>query len=85
MKKRVNVRCVICGDLMPGSAPHRKYCDDCKKYIKTQWEVERKAIKRREKVQQREETGILAVVRKADALGLSYGQYVARYEPREER
>lgn len=83
MKKFVNIRCTICGEMMLNVSPHTKYCTSCKERMN--WNDERKAQKQRKEVNEREQTGILAVVRKADALGLSYGQYVERYEPREER
>ena len=80
MKKCVNIRCTICGELMENVSPHTKYCTSCKERMN--WNDERKAQKRRKEVNEREQTGILAVVRKADALRLSYGQYVAKFDAR---
>lgn len=80
MKKFVNSRCTICGELMENVSPNKKYCTCCKEIVKWRANDERKAQKRKMEVSEREETGILAVVRKADALGLSYGEYVSRYE-----
>ena len=80
MTKCANRRCSVCGEIIPNAGPNRKYCAACKKDMELEWDISRSASKRRKAVLKKEETGILAVVRKADELGLSYGEYVARYE-----
>lgn len=81
MTKCANMRCSICGALMENAGPNRKYCAACKKDMEREWDISRSAGKRRKAVLKKQETGILAVARKADELGLSYGQYVAKFEP----
>lgn len=81
MTKCANMRCSICGALMENAGPNRKYCTACKKDMELEWDISRIAGKRRKAVLKKEEAGILAVARKADELGLSYGQYVAKFEP----
>ena len=81
MAKLANVRCTICGEMIPDAGPNRKYCTACKEDMELEWDISRSAGKRRKAVLKKEEAGILSVARKADELGLSYGQYVAKFEP----
>lgn len=81
MAKLANVRCTICGEMIPDAGPNRKYCTACKKDMELEWNIARSGSRRRKAVLKKQETGILAVARKADELGLSYGQYVAKFEP----
>ncbi len=82
MSELVNKRCTLCGDLMENVAPRRRYCDSCKGSLHEARITGRRKKNIEKKVKKKEQTGILAVVRKANALGMSYGQYVAKFDAR---
>lgn len=84
MTELVYKRCELCGSVMKTDAPRALYCDACKEALRdarrTYRISEKEREKRRAEVENRDQSGILAVLRKAEEEGLSYGHYVAKHD-----
>ena len=80
-RMRYNKPCERCGQMMHNVGVARKYCDDCALLVKReQCDAARKRyIDRHRAAHQKNKPlkDIRTCVREADALGMSYGQYVA--------
>lgn len=88
--------CQRCGNPLPSVRGGRKYCIDCQEIRRLEAEHRRSEKKRgieyeaappRRVEKKRKDRGgmtISEVVREAARLGMSYGEYVAKYEPRKE-
>ena len=72
--------CQVCGCVL--RTQQKKYCRDCASYINTKRSIERKMFEREQKqrakkMQRYHSKGLAGDIAKADALGMTYGQYIA--------
>lgn len=71
--------CQSCGKEVQG-ALNGKYCPDCAKYIRLQADKEQKRIKRMQKRENLHSNSLGAIAKKAREMGMSYVEFVAKYE-----
>lgn len=85
--KRGYIRiCVVCGRELRGVGSHTKYCPDCRAEVNRTKSRERSRLRRALELERQARnsrphyTGpsVHDMAARADAAGLSYGQYVAR-------
>lgn len=75
-----------CGNLMHNVSPRQQLCEECRKKLLTEKRSEVKSLRSEDAARRAKHPrlknqpfkGIEQCVREADALGISYGQYVAR-------
>lgn len=70
------VFCKSCGKIMWNVPPQRKLCDRCRDLPPEEREKAKKA--RTPKPRSKPIKSLIRCVREADALGISYGEYVAK-------
>lgn len=71
--------CQSCGIEVYGGR-NGKYCPDCAKHIRLQANKEQKRIKRMQKRENLHSNSLGAIAKKAREMGISYGEFVAKYE-----
>ena len=76
--KRGYIRtCVRCGKVMKGVGSKTKYCPECRRQVENAKSRERERIKR-ERAKHPANDAVREMSAKADAAGMTYGQYVAQ-------
>lgn len=81
----INKRC-CCGNLMHNVSPRQLLCEECRKKILTEKQAAVKSLRQEDAARRARHPrpknhpfkSIEQCVRESDALGISYGQYVAR-------
>lgn len=76
--KTVTRFCKGCGKIMYDVDPRRKLCDRCQTLPPQERINAPKSTRTKPKVRPRKAKSLAGCVREANALGISYGQYVAR-------
>ena len=78
--KRGYIRiCVICGKQLQGVGRRAMYCPECRRQRNNQKARERERLKRERAKHPAPAPAIREIAARADAAGMSYGQYVARH------
>ncbi|MGN0983331.1 MAG: hypothetical protein ACI4OI_00695 [Gemmiger sp.] len=85
MRRRINKRCEVRGELMIGVDGRKKFCPEClaarireSNNVSARARYVRRKPPRRSPAQRREGMSIEQINQLADAAGLTYGQYVAK-------
>lgn len=83
MGKYTDRPCARCGEMMIHAWCSQRYCADCAVKVHKENDENARIRARTKRVAEKAKT-LAGIARAASAAGMSYGMYVAMYEPRKE-